>query len=167
MTAELDCSDPSVARAVRRQIPGAVAVLTTVFGPSYRGATVTAYAVASIEPFQVLVSLDGESQIVGWVSSYGSFAISTLPWPEQFLADQFSGFAPLASGSFQGIPHVIAETGAPILARCITWVDCTVESSFPTGDHIVLVGRVVACGRGSGEQSDPLIYAANRYARLS
>jgi hypothetical protein len=78
---------------------GGVSIITTVHGTLYRGATVTACIAASIDPFQFLVSIEHESQMEDWIQSSGVFAFNMLPWSEQFLADQFAGFTPLASTS--------------------------------------------------------------------
>lgn len=102
-----------------------------------------------------------------WIRSSGIFAANFLPWSEQFLADQFAGYTPLASGTFQRIPHFIGPTGAPILEGSIAWVDCQVESSFHTGDHVCFVGNAVGADSGKGRADDPLIYFFNRYRRLS
>jgi flavin reductase (DIM6/NTAB) family NADH-FMN oxidoreductase RutF len=146
---------------------GGVSIITTVHGTLYRGATVTACIAASIDPFQFLVSIEHESQMEDWIQSSGVFACNMLPWSEQFLADQFAGFTPLASGTFERIPHFIGATGAPILEGSIAWVDCRVVSSIRTGDHTCFVGEAVGAGSGKGRADDPLLYFFNRYRRLS
>jgi flavin reductase (DIM6/NTAB) family NADH-FMN oxidoreductase RutF len=145
---------------------GGVAVITTVHGKFFRGTTVSACIPASIEPLQMLVSIEEDSQMAEWIRSSGVFAFNLLPWSEQFLADQFAGFTPVASGTFQGIRHFIGSTGAPILDGCIAWVECRVASSLQTGDHICFVGEAVAVGGGKGAADDPLVYFFNRYHRL-
>lgn len=158
--------DASTARWIRRHMAGGVSVVTTVHGELFRGATVSACITASIDPFQLLVSIEEGSQMEEWIQSSGVFASNVLPWTEQFLADQFAGFTPLASGTFQRIPHFIASSGAPILEGCIAWVDCRVVSSMRTGDHTCFVGAAVGAGSGNGQADDPLVYFFNRYHRL-
>jgi flavin reductase (DIM6/NTAB) family NADH-FMN oxidoreductase RutF len=159
--------DARAARWIRRHMAGGVTVITTVHGQLFRGATVSACITASTDPFQLLVSIEEDSQMEEWIQSSGVFASHILPWTEQFLADQFAGFTPLASGTFQRIPHFIGLTGAPILEGCIAWVDCRVVSSFRTGDHTCFVGEAVRAGSGNGQADDPLVYFFNRYRRLS
>jgi flavin reductase (DIM6/NTAB) family NADH-FMN oxidoreductase RutF len=159
--------DARTARWIRRHMAGGVTVVTTVHGALYRGTTVSACITASIDPFQLLISIEEESQMEEWIRSSGVFAANLLPWSEQFLADQFAGYTPLASGTFQRIPHFIGSTGAPILEGSIAWVDCQVDSSFHTGDHVCFVGTAVGADSGKGRADDPLIYFFNRYRRLS
>ena len=56
------------------------------------------------------------------------------------------------------------QTGAPIIDRCLSWFDCTLEDVLPGGDHEILVGRVAAAGGRTGE---PLVYWAGEFRALS
>ncbi|HEX6509369.1 MAG TPA: flavin reductase family protein [Chloroflexota bacterium] len=154
------------ARWLRRHIAGGVVAVTTVHGELYRATTVTACFVASNEPFQILVSIERDSQMEDWMLASGVFAISVLPWHQQFLADQFAGFTPRASGRFDRIAHFVVETGAPIVDDCIGWADCRIVSNFETGDHRCFLGDVTAVGPGHGVPEEPLVYYLNRYRRL-
>lgn len=159
--------DARAARAIRRHLAGGVCIVTTCHGGAFRGTTVTACLAVSMEPLQVLVSLEEDSQMAGWLEASGVCAVNILPWNEQFLADQFAGFTPLASKTFDRIPHTIGASGAPILSASIMWVDCTVTGRFVTGDHVCIVGQALETGNGSGRADDPLVYFLNRYRRLS
>ena len=158
--------DARGARWLRRHLAGGVTAVTTVAGGQFRAATVTACMVASIEPLQLLVSLDLESQMAEWIGASRYFAVSILPWREQFLADQFAGFTPRASPSFQGIDHFVATTGAPVLSRSIAWADCSLVQTLETGDHTLFVGQALEVGQGSGREDDPLIFYLSRYRRF-
>lgn len=158
--------DARGARWLRRHFAGGVAAVTTVAGGQFRAATVSACMVASLEPLYLLVSLDAESQMAESITSSGLFAVSVLPWREQFLADQFAGFTPRASPSFYGIEHTIAASGAPILSGCIAWADCSLLQTFQTGDHLCFLGDVVQMGQGKGREDDPLIFYLSRYRRF-
>lgn len=159
--------DTTGARWLRRHLAGGVGVLTTIVEDGYRGATITSCTFISAEPLLLLVALEFESQMLEWIEKSGCFAISMLPWREQFLADQFAGFTPRASPAFSGIDHRPGETGCPILGASTAWVDCRLHDSIETGDHRCLIGRAVALGRGSGDAENPLVYYRNRYRRLS
>src|SRR6266536_3383936 len=64
------------ARHLRRLLAGAVVVVTTKVDSEYRGATASAVMVASFEPLQMLVSLESESQMAGWLSQSRHFAVN-------------------------------------------------------------------------------------------
>lgn len=159
-------TDARSARWIRRHMAGSVSVITTLDGSLFRGSTVSACIATSIDPFQLLISLEDDSQMATWIQSSGVFVYNQLPWSEQFLSDQFAGFTPLASSTFRGIPHNIGSTGVPILKSALAWVECRTVSSFQTGDHLCIVGQAIAAGNGEGPPGDPLIYFFNRYRRL-
>lgn len=166
MENELSTPGASTARLVRRLLPAGVVAVTTVADGRYRAATVSACIVTSIEPLQILLSIESESQMCAWLDTSRIFAVSVLTTREQFFADQFAGFTPLASPDFRGIGHFTAETGSPILSGAIAWADCRIVSAFETGDHHCFVGEAVRAGRGEGAEDGVLVYYLNRYRRL-
>ena len=159
--------DARGARWLRRHLGTGVCVITTAAESAFRGATVTACTIVSIEPLQLLVSIELHSQMDCWLEESGAFAACVLPWQQQLLADQFAGFAPRARRDLGGVEHFTAVTGSPILARSIAWIDCRVTQTLATGDHRCYIGEAVALGRGLGDIDDPLLYYLNRYRRLS
>jgi 3-hydroxy-9,10-secoandrosta-1,3,5(10)-triene-9,17-dione monooxygenase reductase component len=159
-------ADAQGARWMRRHMAGAVTVITAVAEGKYRGATLTSASLVSSEPLHVLVSIELESQMNGWLNQADSFALNVLPWQEQFLADQFAGYAPRALPGFPGIDHFFSETGSPILSKSIAWADCRIIQIFETGDHRCFIGEAVSIGGGSGDEDDPMVYYLNRYRRF-
>ncbi len=154
------------ARWLRRHIPGSVWAVTTVVNDFYRASTATACAIVSIEPLQLLVSIELDSQMDGWLLESQIFGLSVLSWQQQFFADQFAGFTPLASHRFKGIDHFTAATGVPLLSHCVAWADCKLVGQMETGDHRCFIGEAVEIGRGEGREDEPLLYYLNRYRRF-
>jgi 3-hydroxy-9,10-secoandrosta-1,3,5(10)-triene-9,17-dione monooxygenase reductase component len=150
-------------RWLRRQLAAGVVALTTVVDGAYRAATLSASLVASLEPALVLVSLDRDSQIQTWVEESGVMGLSFLTRRQQVLADRFAGFTPLASPRFEGIEHFTAVTGSPLLSSSVAWADCRVESQFDAGDHVCVVARIEALGKGEGHADQALVYYQSRY----
>lgn len=159
-------ADARGARWLRRHVSAPVAVITTRVASGFRGATVNAWMIASVDPPLLAVSIELDSQMDGWLQESGTFVLNLLPWSQQFLADQFAGFAPLASPTLRGIDHVLGETGAPALEAAIAWADCVVAGSVVIGDHRLFTGAIRVLGRGRGQEDDPLLYFLNRYRRL-
>jgi flavin reductase (DIM6/NTAB) family NADH-FMN oxidoreductase RutF len=158
--------DAEMGRWLRRRHAGGVYALTTTAGDTYRATTVTGVLDVSLDPLLVLVSLERGSQMESWIEGSGVLGLSIMTVRQQFLADRFAGLAPLAPPRFQGIGHFTAVTGCPLLADSIGWADCRVTDRIGIGDHINLVSEVVAAGPGTGEDEEPLISFAGRYARI-
>ncbi len=159
--------DAAGARWLRRHLAGGVVITTTFKGDEFKGSTMSAVLCVSEQPLLVLISLEEDSQLHEWLEASGSFALSFLPWREQFLADQFAGFTPRASRRFEGIDYFVPGTGAPVLRAAIAWADCRIEQTLDTGDHRCYIGCAVSIGQGDGREDDPLIHYVSRYRRLT
>lgn len=152
-------------RAVRRRWASGVAVVTTRDGDGYRGATVSAFSVVSMEPPLVLVCLDRSGRMSELVPGAGAFAVSFLSPEQEFLAERFAGRAPLPDIELTGVPHTLAPNGCPVLEDAHAWLACRVSATHDGGDHVVVVGTVDAAGVGP-ETDDPLLTYEARYRRL-
>lgn len=153
-------------RWIRRHLAAGVVAVTTTVDGRYRASSVAAHTIVSVEPLQLLISIESDSQMEGWLGDSGFFGLSILDWTQQFFADRFAGFAPLASSSFQEVPHFLAVTGAPLLSEAIAWADCRIVSTMETGDHQCFIGEALDLGKGEGREEEPLLYYRNRYHRL-
>jgi 3-hydroxy-9,10-secoandrosta-1,3,5(10)-triene-9,17-dione monooxygenase reductase component len=156
-------------RAARRRWASGVAVLTTfeVLGEELRlrGATVSSFTVVSLSPPLVLACLERETATARMVASSGVFAVSILDLAHEALADRFAGYGPMPDARFTGISYQSAATGAPVLTGASAWFDCQVQATHDGGDHVIVVGEVVAIGLGE-ETDDPLVSYDGAYRRI-
>lgn len=157
--------DPAGMRVARRRWASGVAVVTARDGDGYRGATVSAFAVVSLDPPLVLVCLDREGRMATAVPVAGAFALSVLERSHEVLAERFAGRAPLVDPRLTGVPHALTAAGNPILRRALAWFDCAVHAVHDGGDHLVVVGRVVETRVGD-DTDDPLLFYEGRYRRI-
>lgn len=160
-----------VMRAARRRWASGIAVLTTLDSAGdivhYRGATVSSLTMVSLDPPLVLVCIDPSGAMANLIGESGVFAVSVLDRAHEFQADQFAGLGPLPDPQFRGVPFELAEngTGCPVLGSALAWFDCTVESTHDGGDHLIVLGRVVAVGVGLNTD-DPLLNYEGAYRRI-
>jgi flavin reductase (DIM6/NTAB) family NADH-FMN oxidoreductase RutF len=161
--------DAEAMRAARRRWASGVAVLTTresdQESPGYRGATVSAFTIVSLAPPLVLACLERDARAAQTVAASGVFAVSVLDRAAEFQADRFAGRGPLPDARFTGIPHELAATGSPILRNALAWFDCRLAATHDGGDHLILVGEVVALGFGA-DTDDPLLTYEGAYRRI-
>ena len=106
-----------------------------------------------------------ETESKEWIAESGVFAVNILSDEQQFLSERFAARAPTVNAHFDGVPYHTAITGSPILPDSLAWYDCRVEATYDGGDHTIFIGRVEAVGFGA-EGKQPLVYFANRYARV-
>lgn len=161
---------PETMRLVRRQWASGVAVVTTAETDSertrFRGATVSSFTVVSLEPPIVLVCLETGARTSELIPQTGRFAVSILSQSQTVYADRFAGLGPLPDASFTGVPHQIEATGSPVLTGSLAWFDCQVRDHLEAGDHVVILGDVVAAGLGVGGDDEPLLNYDGAYHRL-
>lgn len=152
-------------RQAARRFASGVTVVTTRASEGAYGLTVSSFASLSLNPLLVTVSINRSSQLLQYVRSVQAFAVSVLASDQQQAAQYFaaSGRRPDPAG-FSNVPATVQETGAPIIAGCLSWFDCTLEDILPGGDHEILVGRVAAAGGRTGE---PLVYWSGEYRALT
>ncbi len=152
-------------RDVRRRWASGIAVVTTIDGAGYRGATVSAFAAVSLEPPLVLVCLDHSGRMSDLVRESGVFAVSILEREQEFLAERFAGRAPVPDIRFTGVPHRLAPNGCPVLESAHAWLTCRISAVHDGGDHVIVIGAVEDAGVGP-ETDDPLLTYEARYRRL-
>lgn len=162
-------SDPTLnatdMRAARRRWASGVAVVLTNDGSRYRGATVTAFSVVSLNPPLVLVCLDPAARSTGLIYNGRPFTLSVLERRHEVLAERFASRAPLVDPYLTGVPHSLTATGTMVLDGALAWFDCTVQSTIEAGDHVIVIGAVSSAGLGD-DTDDPLIYYEGRYRHL-
>ena len=152
-------------RKLRGLFASGVSVVTTAHAGRLRGMTVSAFASVSLEPPLVMIALAHEAATREMIAESGVFAVNILSDDQEFLSERFAARAPIVNEQFEGVPYEVAVTGSPILSQSIAWYDCRVAATHDGGDHVLLIGRAVAIGFGD-EARQPLLYYANRYARL-
>lgn len=136
---------PAIAGETFRQVlghyPTGVSIITAdVPGTGPVGMVVGTFTSLSLEP--PLVSFMPAKSSTSWpkIQSSGSFCVNVLAAGQSELSRQFS----VPGGKkFEGVQWRPASTGSPILSGITAWVDCRIEQVFDSGDHEIVVGRVV------------------------
>ncbi|MEO8397323.1 MAG: flavin reductase family protein [Chloroflexota bacterium] len=134
----------------------------------YAGMTVNSFTSLSLDPPQILISIDKKSATTGYLLKAGVFAVSILNADQAALSDRFAGRTPLPSHGdrFVGVEYETAVTGAPILHDALAWLDCRVQTVHDGNTHWIVIGSVVASGH-QAEAADPLIYFNRGYSTLA
>jgi flavin reductase (DIM6/NTAB) family NADH-FMN oxidoreductase RutF len=155
-------------RAARRRWATGVAVLTSRDSnepPNLRGATISAFTVVSLTPPLVLACLERDTASARTAQTSGVFAICILDRAHESQADRFAGLGPLPDPRFTGISYTLAATGSPILPGALAWFDCRLTAAHDGGDHLILIGEVLALALGD-DTDDPLLTYEGTYRRL-
>ena len=150
---------------LQRKIMGKFATGVTVASTCNRGETwgMTANAVTSLslDPPLVLLAVANDSQSHSRFKDGGCFALNILTSEQEEISNRFAFSGPK---DFSGLEITTAQTGAPILAHTLGWVDCRLREILNGGDHDIFVGEIVAGDVGDGQ---PLLVYEGKYRLVS
>lgn len=143
-------------REVMAGVPTPVSVVTTLDGGRPHGTTVSAFTSLSMAPPMVLVSLDRRSGLLARLAEGTPFGLNVLGAGQADLALRFARSGP------DGFADVAwrAEGGAARLLGSPGWLACRVARLVDGGDHVVVLGDVLAA---TPERGAPLTYHARTF----
>jgi flavin reductase (DIM6/NTAB) family NADH-FMN oxidoreductase RutF len=128
------------------------------------GFTCQSFVSLSLDP--PFIALAPARTSTSWprIAKAGSFCVNVLGQHQRRLCE---GFAVSGGDKFQGVEWSPApETGSPLIADSLAWVDCSVELVHDAGDHELIIGRVLDLGVREGE-GVPLLFYRARFATVT
>jgi flavin reductase (DIM6/NTAB) family NADH-FMN oxidoreductase RutF len=152
--------DPMLQRQIMGRFATGVTVVTTRYGERISGMTANAVMSLSLDPPLIVVSVDRQSNMHGHMTQGQCYAINVLKHNQEDLSRRFAKPGPK---DFSDLKLTVAETGAPIFADALAYVDCQVVEVAPAGDHDMFIGEPVA---GKTHDGQPLIFYSGQYAQL-
>jgi flavin reductase (DIM6/NTAB) family NADH-FMN oxidoreductase RutF len=156
-SAEPSLIDPATFRLCMRQVPGAVAVVTTLHQGTRSGLTATAVCSVSADPPQILVCVNRSGTNEAVIAAAGRFGVSFLAHDQQTVADAFAGGL---EDRFASAAWTELASGIPILDGAAAAFDCVITQSVHAGTHTIFIGGVVAAVAREGRN---LIYKSGDY----
>lgn len=153
-------SDPRFLRDALSRFATGVTVITcsTPHGPV--GITANSFASVSLNPALVLWSIARDSSRFATFSKAQAFAVHILGQEERDLAARFAK----ADANFNGLPITTRQDGAPLIGNTLARFDCALHSTVNGGDHVILLGRVLAA---SFREGTPLVFAKGHYGSFT
>ena len=65
---------------------------------------------------------------------------------------------------FDGLDWSTSPSGSPVLDGALAWIECSVETEYAAGDHVIVVARVHHLDRH--DDGDPLVFYRGGYGRF-
>jgi flavin reductase len=158
--------DVSAFRKAMGSFPSGVTVVTVASDDGdMHGMTINSFSSVSLDPMLVLVCLNQASRGLGLIERAGAFAVNVLSAGQRDVSRWFANrHRPAGSPMFDGVPFEPGPTGCPVLAGATASFDCRLRQSHPAGDHLIVLGEVVALVHRL--QLEPLIFHAGAYKAL-
>ncbi|MEL7492108.1 MAG: flavin reductase family protein [Pseudomonadota bacterium] len=120
--------------------------------------TVNSFTSVSLDPSLVLWCLETRASTFEAFMSADNYAVSVLRASGEGLSNRFADHAPTPLSADE---REVWITGAPILKDRLAAFDCRVVDRHRSGDHVILVGKVLKFDAHNGA---PLLYFASNYA---
>jgi flavin reductase (DIM6/NTAB) family NADH-FMN oxidoreductase RutF len=145
--------------------PTGVTVVTTVTPAGERvGATVSSFNSVSLQPPLILFSMArGSRAFPVWLAAQ-HFAINVLAQDQGRLS---TTFARALTDKWDGARFRIGSHGVPVLAGSLACLECDRYAHYDGGDHLIILGRVVALHANKGSNAAPLVFFRSKYERLA
>lgn len=136
-------SDPAHFRAVLGHFVTGVTVVTATAAGLPVGVTCQSFSALSLDPPLVALFAGRSSSTWPRVREAGVFTVNVLAADQERLSRVFGTRGLDSADRFAGVRWRAGPVGTPVLDGVLAWVDCALESEVETGDHVVLVGRVL------------------------
>jgi flavin reductase (DIM6/NTAB) family NADH-FMN oxidoreductase RutF len=65
---------------------------------------------------------------------------------------------------FSSIDWTTSPGGSPVIEKTLAWIECSLESEYPAGDHVIVVARVHHFDKHHG--GEPLLFYQGSYGRF-
>ena len=141
--------DSAKFRSVLGHVPTSVVVVTGLDAKGTpHGITIGSFASVSLDPPLVGFFPGVGSRSWAAIAESGRFAVNVLGAGQDEICWRF---AKEGDDKFAGLSWSSSGLGSPLLEGSLAWIDCTVESSTPAGDHFFVVGRVDSLEGSAGD----------------
>ncbi len=125
------------------------------------GFTANSFTSVSLDPPLILVCLGRRAESCAVFAQAQGFAVSILSTAQRALSQRFASPRP---GKFDTVAWSPQVTGSPVVEGAVGWLDCEREQVLDGGDHIIIIGRVVAFRT---TEREPLTYCRGVYGTFS
>lgn len=154
---------PETSRAFRDALgrfATGVTIVTTDAPDGPLGITANSFASVSLDPPLVLWSPAKASRRFPAFDAATRYAIHILAEDQTNVCGRFSkdGY------DFDGLAWHRGPDNVPLIDGCLARFDCERVAAHDGGDHLIIVGRVLAAEMRDGA---PLLFASGRYGRFT
>jgi len=142
-------TDPRQLRNALGNFATGVVVLTYEASGVYYGVTVNSFTSVSMDPPLVLISMQRTSRALSYLLER-PFAVNVMGNEQLLTALQFAGKPQTHSIEW------VRDDNAPWLNGSLAYFQCMPWAAYDGGDHVLILGRVVAFGQD--DQAKPLLF---------
>lgn len=138
-----------------------MAVIACMSSDGPAGVSVGSFASVSLDPPLVGFFITRTSTTWPRIEAAGGFCASILASEQEDLCRTF---ASPGADRFAACTWRPSPSGWPMIDGAVAWIDCTLHSTVPAGDHDLVLGQV--SGLAAPDAGDPLVFLGGQYGRI-
>ncbi len=147
--------------AMGRFATGVCLITTVTEDGTAMALTANSFSSVSLDPPLVLWNLQDSSDVYDVYASPRYFAINVLALQQQELSSQY---ARKGQHAIEPAHYRDGKFGTPIIHDALVSFECELEATYPGGDHLIIVGRIVDMSEHAA--GEPLLFYAGGYREL-
>lgn len=97
---------------------------------------------SSFEPPMITVAVQLNQDLHETIDKSGHFALHILHEDQDKLVKAFGQTSEITPDTINGVPYIIDEKGLPVLQDVVGFIDCKVQETVRSGDHMLIIGQV-------------------------
>jgi flavin reductase (DIM6/NTAB) family NADH-FMN oxidoreductase RutF len=139
--------DPAVKKTVLRLFTYGLYAVAARHGDQVSGMTANWLVQSSFEPPMLTIAVEADSHTLKVIEASGAFSVSVYQSGQRELAGQLGKTYEKHPEKLGGLTWKPGPaTGSPVLDEALGWIECRVQGSLPSGDHVVFVAEIVEAG---------------------
>jgi flavin reductase (DIM6/NTAB) family NADH-FMN oxidoreductase RutF len=154
-------------RTALSRFASGITIVSTLQGGVAHAMTASAFTSVSLDPPLVLVCVEKSVRMHAALLECGQWAVSVLAADHRPEAERFARSGRDLLSQFDGVATVAGpETGCPVIAGALSWLECRTWASYEGGDHTIVVGEVLSLGSAQSPDPAALVYFSGHYGEL-
>jgi 3-hydroxy-9,10-secoandrosta-1,3,5(10)-triene-9,17-dione monooxygenase reductase component len=148
-------------RAVMRQVPSPVTVVTAASTDEMRGITIGSFTSVSLDPPLISFNIAHDAQMYDLITTAEYFSVHVLQEEQAHLGNHFAIPDLTGAEQFTSVASQRSEWGTPVLDGALAVLHCRPYAFYEAGDHTIVVGEVLEVMLQEGGR--PILYYRRAY----
>jgi flavin reductase (DIM6/NTAB) family NADH-FMN oxidoreductase RutF len=154
-------TDPAVLRQAFGCFPSGVTALCALDAGTPVGMAASTFTPVSLRPPLVSVCVQDGSSTWPKLRRHGRLGLSVLSEGQDLVCRSLAG---RAGDRFADVDWEASAEGALYVHGAGLWLDCSVHTEFPGGDHTIVLLEIH--GLKADPDTEPLVFHGSRFRRL-
>ena len=146
------------AKPALEQLSYGLYVIGSVNGEEVNGMTANWLTQVSFDPRMVVLAVEQQAHTLKNIRASRVFSVNIVDENDTHLIEKFVSPQEREGDKLGDVAVHTGQTGAPILDGALAWFECEVDQFVTTGDHELVIARVV--GGGQQREGEPLTLKA-------